>query len=201
MVSWVFSSKRRNSFGEPNRNTAHFDPVPDFEIKHPRGPGKSWKLDDALSRVSQKGADFENGRSLYFSIGCGACHRFSGLGGGVGPDLSSIPAKFDTRYVLEAIIDPSKDISDQYGSSVVTTTRGKVYTGIAVEQENRLKIYPPDPKKDPVVIGYELVKSIEESTISHMPPGLLNRLNEEELRDLIAYLMSGGNPDDRRFKK
>ena len=28
-----------------------------------------------------------------------------------------------------------------------------------------------------------------------MPPGLINPLGEDELRDLIAYLMAGGDPD------
>ena len=178
-----------------------FNPVPDFSIPPPKGPGKAWKLEDALSRASQKGADFENGRSLYFSVGCGTCHRLGGLGGGVGPDLSTIPARFDLRYVLEAIIDPSKDISDQYGSSVVTTKRGKVHTGIAVRHKDRIEVYPPDAKAAPVVIGNDSVRSIKASSVSQMPPGLLNRLNGDELRDLVAYLMSGGNPDDKRYRK
>jgi cytochrome c1 len=34
-----------------------------------------------------------------------------------------------------------------------------------------------------------------------MPPGLINSLNEEELKDLIAFLQSGGNPNDKAFRK
>jgi hypothetical protein len=34
-----------------------------------------------------------------------------------------------------------------------------------------------------------------------MPPGLLNQLNEAEVLDLLAYLQSGGNPDDKAFAK
>jgi hypothetical protein len=34
------------------------------------------------------------------------------------------------------------------------------------------------------------------STVSLMPVGTVNRLNEEELRNLIAYLVAGGNPDN-----
>ena len=37
--------------------------------------------------------------------------------------------------------------------------------------------------------------------VSMMPPGLINGLNKDELLDLIAYLQSGGNPDDKAFAK
>jgi hypothetical protein len=33
-----------------------------------------------------------------------------------------------------------------------------------------------------------------------MPPGLLNSLNKDELLDLFAYMLSGGDPKDSRFK-
>ena len=38
------------------------------------------------------------------------------------------------------------------------------------------------------------------SYISIMYPGLINRLNEDELKDLIAYLMAGGNKDHEIYK-
>jgi hypothetical protein len=34
-----------------------------------------------------------------------------------------------------------------------------------------------------------------------MPPGLINSLNEEELKDLLAFLLSGGNAQDKMFVK
>jgi hypothetical protein len=33
-----------------------------------------------------------------------------------------------------------------------------------------------------------------------MPPGLINALNSDELLDLLAYLVSGGNKSDKVFK-
>jgi hypothetical protein len=33
-----------------------------------------------------------------------------------------------------------------------------------------------------------------------MFPGLVNRLNEEELKDLLAYLMAGGNEGNEVFR-
>ena len=178
----------------------NFNPVPDFTIHPPKGPGQEYTIDSAL-RAARGRADFENGRSLYFAVGCGTCHRLGGLGGAIGPDLTSIPHKFDSRYLIEAIINPSKDISDQYGSSIVTLMNGEKHTGLAVEQGNELKLYPPDVKAEPTTYKRSQIKSIEQSPVSQMPPGLLNFLNPQEVRDLVTYLMAGGNPKDRAYRR
>jgi len=44
------------------------------------------------------------------------------------------------------------------------------------------------------------IEEIQPSAISQMPSGLIDSLNEEELRDLIAFLMAAGNPKDAAFK-
>ncbi|MFT4690046.1 MAG: putative heme-binding domain-containing protein [Limisphaerales bacterium] len=178
----------------------NFNPVPDFAINPPQGPGKEYTVATA-SRAAGGKADFENGRSLYFAIGCGTCHRLSGLGGAIGPDLTSIPHKFDKNYLIEAIVNPSKDISDQYGSSVITLKNGQKHIGLAIEQDDEIKLYPPDVKAQPTVFARKSIKSIEQSPISQMPAGLLNFLNPQEVRDLVAYLMAGGNPKDRSYTR
>ena len=178
----------------------NFNPVPDFAVNPPKGPGKEYTVDSAL-RAARGKPNFENGRSLYFGVGCGTCHRLGGLGGAIGPDLTSIPHKFDDRYLVEAIVNPSKDISDQYGSSIVTLKNGTKETGLAIEDGNQIKLYPPDVKAEPKIIARKDIKSIEQSPVSQMPPGLLNFLNAEEVRDLVAYLMTGGNPKDRRYRR
>jgi len=38
------------------------------------------------------------------------------------------------------------------------------------------------------------------SRISPMPEGLLNSLKEEEIQDLIAYLLSRGDPESAMFR-
>ncbi|MCB1202696.1 MAG: DUF1080 domain-containing protein [Verrucomicrobiae bacterium] len=181
-----------------------YQAVPDFTITPPKGPGQEWTLASASAQANSgkfRQASFENGRSLFHAIGCAACHRFGGFGGDVGPDLTSIRNKFDSNYVLESIIEPSKVISDQYGSSMVTTKSGAVHTGLVVERDEVLEVYPPDAKAEPVKVPRNDVAKIESVPISQMPPGLINLLNGEELRDLLAYLMSAGDPGDKVYGK
>ena len=43
------------------------------------------------------------------------------------------------------------------------------------------------------------VKARASYPVSMMPPGLINALNEDELKNLLAFLLSGGNSADPMF--
>jgi mono/diheme cytochrome c family protein len=45
------------------------------------------------------------------------------------------------------------------------------------------------------------VAKVDQVPVSQMPPGLINTLNPEELADLVAYLMSGGDANNKAFKE
>lgn len=175
---------------------------PPFDVTSVTGPGKEWTVDNALETVNapEGKKDFKLGRNAYFAVGCASCHRFDGLGGNIGPDLGSVGNRFSTQKILEDIIHPSKTISDLYGSMRVTLTSGRSIEGLVVEEEGVVKVYSRNPDQAPHVIPSMEVESIEAVPVSQMPPGLINPLNADELRSLIAYLQSGGDPDDAVFK-
>ena len=178
---------------------------PDFAVTPPKGPGQVWTVASALASLEETGAmqgrDFNSGRNLLHATACAACHHFDGMGGSIGPDLTTVRNKFSTRDLLEAIIEPSKVISDQYGSSTVTLNDGKTHAGLVITEGDIVTVHTSDLKAEPVVINHSDVKSIVISPVSQMPVGLINSLSTDELRDLIAYLMSRGNPEDPMFKK
>ena len=121
------------------------------------------------------------------------------MGGNIGPDLSSVSNRFSTRIILEDIIHPSETISDLYGSSRVLLTSGRHIDGLVVEEENFIKVYSRDPDKAPEIIPSGEIQSIEPVSVSQMPEGLINGLNSDELRSLIAYLQSGGDEEHEVF--
>ena len=178
-----------------------FNPVPDFEYAAPVGPGKKWSVEMVSKEVKNK-SNFERGRSLFFGAGCAQCHRVRGLGGSVGPDLTSVPNKFDRNYVIETIIHPSRNISDQYSSSLVVLADGRLIEGIVTEQDGgKVAIYPGKVGADPIVVAKDEIDEIRPSRVSQMPENLLDKLNAEELNDLMGYLMTGGDAQHRQFKK
>jgi putative heme-binding domain-containing protein len=178
-----------------------FNPVPDFEYAAPVGPGQKWTVEAVSKQVKNK-SNFERGRSLFFGAGCAQCHRVRGLGGSVGPDLTSVPNKFDRNYVIETIIHPSRNISDQYSSSLVVLADGRLIEGIVTEQDGgKVAIYPGKVGADPIVVAKDEVDEIRPSKVSQMPENLLDKLNAQELNDLMGYLMTGGDAKHRQFKK
>jgi len=181
---------------------------PDFAIQPPKGPGRAWTLKDAVAAVNKvklRKRNFKRGRNLFFATGCAACHRLDGFGGAIGPDLTSAGGKFDVKNLLEAIIDPSKEISDQYGASVLARKDGATLMGLVVDNDpnnadGAVLLFTHDPKAEPVRVPKKNVKSITPSPTSQMPPALINSLSAEELADLTAYLLSGGDTRSRYFR-
>jgi putative heme-binding domain-containing protein len=174
------------------------------EFAMPKGPGKSYTVDEvaAFAGAGVKGRDFENGRAMFHSMGCASCHRFNGSGGGVGPDLTGVASRYNVRDLLENIIEPSKVISDQYGSEEVHLADGSTLVGRAYEENGKLVVVA-DPRNpgDSTSVALSEVKARKPYPISLMPEGLLNPLNQNEILNLIAFLQSGGDPKHPAFAK
>jgi putative heme-binding domain-containing protein len=173
---------------------------PEFPITPPRGPGRVWTLPGAIAVLQAspqglRGRSFESGRNLYHATGCAVCHRIAGDGGDIGPDLTRAGNKFAIADLLAAILEPNRDISDQYGTSVVRLKDGTSRLGRVVRRPAKklLEVHAPDPDVDPETIRDDDVAAVESVKTSQMPAGLLDRLNQDELLDLLAYVSAGGD--------
>ncbi len=169
----------------------------------PKGPGRVWTTKAALAELgdSLNGSNYDSGRNLFHATSCAKCHRLGGEGGAIGPDLSTAGKKFSLPDMMDAIIEPSKAISDQYGSQQVLTSDGTVLIGRVVEIASQTFVYTADPDAKPIVLEKDDIDKIQPSPVSQMPAGLIDTLSAEELRDLTAYIMSAGDPRARVFRK
>jgi putative heme-binding domain-containing protein len=175
------------------------------KLPKPKGPAGAWTVDSAMKLFEKelRGRDFENGKKMFSAGLCIACHRFSGEGGHSGPDLGSVGNRFSIRDILMAICEPSASISEQYMASTVKLKDGSVLTGRLISKDGREITVASNPfdlnqvQKAPA----DKVESIEFSNVSIMPPGMISGMNRDELMDLMAYLLSGGNAEHRAFKK
>ncbi|MCA9198232.1 MAG: c-type cytochrome [Planctomycetales bacterium] len=183
-------------------NTDNTPPAPD-EIPAPIGPGQEWTVDQVVELVGANlsARSFENGKRTFAAAKCATCHRFDGQGGATGPDLTSVAARFSPKDLAESLIHPSKVISDQYRASVIETSKGTTVTGRIVSESDEelvVQINPEDATKIETIKKTD-VESNNPSATSLMPEQLLNALNPDEVKDLFAYLLSRGNPDDLMF--
>ncbi len=175
------------------------------ELPKPTGPGRDWTRAEILkvAETGLKGRDFKNGQQMYSAIRCVICHRFGGDGGATGPDLTQLAGRFTLQDLTDAIVDPSKVISDQYKALIVATKDGKTHTGRLIGDNGkviRLVTDAEDPTKS-IEIAKDTIEEQHLSGTSLMPKDLLKPLNENEVLDLLAYLLSRGNPGDPLFRK
>lgn len=166
---------------------------------------KNWTVADIdpLLAVGLEGdRDFEKGRNLFGATACFACHRFNDEGGGIGPDLTSVAGKYNPRDLLTHILEPSKEISDQYGQLVVTLTDNSTVSGRIMNHQGDTISFNTDMMDPNAItdIGRKRIKSMEQSKTSMMPPGLLNTCTDEDILNLLAYLLGKGDKNDSLFK-
>jgi putative heme-binding domain-containing protein len=148
---------------------------------------QSQRLDELLAST-EKG-DAKRGRDVFLSrqAACANCHRVGSDGGTVGPDLSTVGARRERRDLLEAIALPSASLARGYESYTLTTTAGKIHTGLIVRQTpETLVLRTPDQTE--VRLPRSEIDEMQPSPLSIMPQGLDRTLSPEEFADLLAYL-------------
>lgn len=163
------------------------------ELPRAKGPGKAYALDDfkGLTLDDLKKRDLAHGHEMYQAALCATCHRFGTEGGGGGPDLTGVGGRMTPNDLLTAIIDPSKDISDQFAFTEYHLKSGDVING-RVAREDAKSLYIMTTLLAPEAltpVAKGAVKLQVLSKVSPMLPGMLNQLNRDEALDLLAFLL------------
>ena len=171
-------------------------------LPQPEGPGKNWSVDEVVTLVkSDKGSgDLNNGAQMFQAALCASCHSINNNGNSIGPDLTQIATRFSTKDLAEAIILPNKAISDQYTATELLLNDDSFIWGTVVnETEDSLFINQNPMLSDKLKkIAKAQISERKPSEISVMMPALLNRLNEQEVKDLIHFIQASAkrsNPD------
>jgi putative heme-binding domain-containing protein len=194
-----------NYYDTISTNTASVNEVIDWvKIMSDGGPGRNWKIEEALAVVENNLVErnFEQGRNMFTATACISCHGMRGEGGSVGPDLTQLGTRFSPRDILESIIEPNKVISDQYASTVFSLKDGSSVLGRLVKEDDVKYYISQNPFAPQTLreVDKKAVSATQPADVSSMPPGLINSLNEERLKDLMAYLIAGGNENHPVFK-
>jgi putative heme-binding domain-containing protein len=171
------------------------------ELKPSRPIVREWRTDDLAAELDALGSgrSLEAGKSAFREAGCAQCHRLADEGGTVGPDLSETGRRLSAREMLEAILEPSKQVADEYATWVVQTDDGKVRSGRIEREDDRLLVLrATDADEPPVEIEKSLILDRGKSPTSNMPEGTVNVLHKEELLDLLAYLMHAAGPSEKK---
>jgi len=159
-----------------------------------------WKLEDLASDLSNAavGRNLENGKKLFTQMACGQCHKLGKEGYAYGPELTGVLARYkgDRASVLQQILEPSKIIEDRYRNVSFDLKGGEPIAGMVLKEDAESVTIQAGPSDS-------LIQTLKKSDIldrkpqpySLMPAGLLNNLSKEQIFDLLAYVLSGGDSE------
>ena len=122
-----------------------------------------------------------------------------------GPDLTTAGRRYSVKDLLDQVIHPSKVINDQFSAVQILTDDGRIHTGVIVNlgvQRNGDMLVLNTDLTDPnqrVSIDRNTIEELVVSKMSPMPSGLFNRMTKDEIVDLLAYLLSGGDIEHEFF--
>ena len=156
----------------------------------PRPTVKVWSRKEVESIVAaSKNSNVELGRKALVAANCLNCHRYGSTGSNIGPDLSAIGSRFDTKAILDSIFEPSKVIDPKYGYTTYELASGKTVSGRQAHVTGtEIKIETSAIAKEMITIKRDNIEFSYPAKISPMPTGLLNTLEEKEIAALIDLL-------------
>lgn len=124
---------------------------------------------------------------LLFEQTCASCHKLYGQGGTIGPDITG-SGRHEIDYLLESIVDPSAVVSSQHALVLFYLKDGRVLGGMI--QNKNAETLTLNINGETTTLRRDEIRKQEPQTVSMMPAGLLDSLDDEQLRNLISYLMS-----------
>ena len=123
-----------------------------------------------------------------FKDTCAKCHRLFTDGGQIGPDLTTYK-RDDIANLLVNIVNPSAEIREGYETLLVSTKDGRLVSGFLVDKDNQVLVLRGVDGQN-ITVRQDQIEETAPQRKSLMPEGLLANLNDQQVRDLFAYLRS-----------
>jgi putative membrane-bound dehydrogenase-like protein len=143
----------------------------------------------AVEDVSRRPADASRGEARYQGA-CTTCHRRGGIGTDVGPDLTDIHTKFDRAGLIEAIVHPNAAIAFGFAAEVFVTDEHAPVIGFL--QSDGATVSMRDAQGQLLTIDRDHLTRRLPLKASLMPDPLTIGLTEQDVADIVDYLMRGG---------
>lgn len=151
------------------------------------------KEKDQLIQDAMATGNLYRGQILYRKkeLLCTTCHRVNSMGGLSGPDLSTIGTFMTPPAILDAVLNPTNDIKQGFETVILTKNDGEIVSGLLDRKTDKATLIRM-ANSEIVAIPASEIANIDVSPVSLMPTGLTRNLHKDELKDLLAYLMSLG---------
>lgn len=131
----------------------------------------------------------ERGASVYRANGCANCHVVAGVGGILGPELTTIGAMRGGPYLRDAVVKPAAAHPPGYLVVRAVDANGQEVRGIRVN-EDVFWIQVRDAGGNVHVLEKARLAKVERQLDASLMPSYATRITGADLDDLIAYLTS-----------
>lgn len=158
-------------------------------VLEPQKSSKDPEKDLRRYALEHKGS-IERGRELFENLNCSSCHGTVGKGGRHAPRLVELARRYSRAEIINAILEPSKTIAQEYQQVDVITTDGRTIHGRLQNHESDDPLEIIDQKGKRRRFSRSEVENLAISNVSAMPEGLVADLSPEDFADLLAYVTS-----------
>jgi putative membrane-bound dehydrogenase-like protein len=151
------------------------------------GSGDRRKVVEDSRGVLDMTGDAARGKPL-FQKHCAVCHKLDGEGHEVGPDLRAVLGNKTREALLTDALDPNREVDPRYVNYQVTTTRGRVLTGLlAAETPASVTLRRAENAEDTILRSQ--IESMQATGQSLMPDEFEKQVSKQDLADIIEFLL------------
>jgi putative heme-binding domain-containing protein len=146
------------------------------------------KVIEAKKRMILRGGepDLKAGHELAKRT-CFVCHKLSGEGADVGPDLTG-SGRSTLDALLANVIDPNQIIGKGFENVEVETKDGRSVSGRLVEDTtSHVKLLASGPKEE--IVAKSDIAQMRVSELSVMPEGL-EQMPDADFRNMVLYILN-----------
>lgn len=127
-----------------------------------------------------------------FQEACASCHRFGTTGNDYGPNLTSIGKDMLRRDILRNIFFPDERVADRYQTTVLALKDGTTLRGLVVNETPQvLTLVTEQNPTSPTTVQKTTIGTRSTVRESIMPPDLPDRVGDQNIANVVAFLMEG----------
>jgi putative heme-binding domain-containing protein len=143
----------------------------------------------AGSLVGRGGAPDAAAGEKVFRETCAQCHRFGTLGKDYAPDLTKVADRLPRRDILRSVFFPSERLDPKYETTVVVTRDDQTIRGLLISETADAVVLKTADQAEPVTVEKARIRSRTKERVSIMPEDLADRVRDDGIRDVTAYVM------------
>jgi putative heme-binding domain-containing protein len=165
-----------------------------------------WQLISYIRSVEVKASaqlpgNAVRGKELFYGdANCSSCHMVDGKGGRLGPELTAVGGSRTVESIVDSVRNPSrrlawglteatKEFPQEYETVTVVTADGREIKGVALNEDD-FSVQLMDMSENIHMFEKDKLRSFSKNRVSLMPAYNASLLSDQDLQDVVAYLLS-----------